>query len=339
MNTHNAIPAGTLQNLSGEFKATFTSDTVTGEARYPYLSQTIRSTLAQAPQYLDFESHSGTLATSQSITNDYRGIRITLKSDIASGSYKFPQDDAIVNITYSELEKMGTAFHTTTKKATQAELELNITEQGRRYSGTLKFEVLINGETLKISSIFDTVLHFRESAIEQFDTSTTLTPKVNAPLATLQNITGEFNARFPASTHPGETSFSRAPYHSSNLSYDTIFLIEDININSRSGTLSDNNYITSDGREFEICLKKGITSGTYSYPSPDSQITQLRYSEMRFLNDRYISWSLEILEATLDLEVTAESRYTSKNLSIKAKTTTGSILHIKADFDIYLSRD
>jgi hypothetical protein len=237
------------------------------------------------------------------------------------------------------LEKIGTGFYTKTHKATKAELTLEIKEQGRRYSGTLKFEVLINEEILKITSSFDVVLHFRDSAIKQLDTSMISTPTLNTSLATLQNITGELNARFPVSTNPGETSFARAHYHSSNLRYNTIFLIDDINFSSSSGAHIEDTYITSDDREFVIHLKKDITSGTYSYPSPDSPITQLSYSEMRFSDDRYMRRSLEVLEATLELEVTAESRYTSKNLSITIKTTTGAILYIKADFDIYLSRD
>jgi archaellum component FlaF (FlaF/FlaG flagellin family) len=339
MKNQNATNAGVLQNLSGKLEATFTSDTVSGEARYPYHSQTIQNSMTNVPGYLDFESRSGTPTIHQSITGDNRGIRITLKSDIVSGTYVFPQDTSIINVTYAELQKSGTSFYFTPHKATKAELELNVTEDGRRYSGVLKFEVLINGETLKITSSFDIVLHFNNSSTGQLDTSTTSTPKANASAETLQNITGEFNATFPISANPGETSFARAPYHSSNLFYDTTFLIEDINFYSHSGTNSLDNYRTSDRREFEIHLKRGITSGTYRYPDLDSPITMLRYNEMRYINDRYTSWSLEILEATLELEVIDGRRYVTKNLSIKAKTTTGAILNINADFDVYLSWD
>lgn len=337
MENPSAINASVQQNLSGEFSATFTSDNASGEARYPYRSQSIQNRLANVAGFLDFESTCGTHPIHQSITNDHRGIRMTLKSDIVSGHHTYPEDEVIQNISYSEMQRTGTSFNLMTFKPTHAELELNITEDGRRYSGTLTFEVLIDSERLKIESTFDVVLHLANSAAKQLGVARNAPMNVTASVATLQNITGEFNARF--FSDPSGTSIVRAPYHSSTLRYNTLFLIPDLNFTSRSGTLSSLTDITSDARAFEIHLKQGVTSGTYQYPSPGSPITLLRFDEMRWASNEYLSLSLEIVEATLVLEVTDDRHYVSRDLSITAKTTTGANLYIKADFDIYLAWD
>jgi hypothetical protein len=337
MANQNVVRAGVLQNLSGEFKATFTSETIAGEARFPFHSQTIRSSLGNVAEFLEFNCHSGETLIQQSITNDDRSIQIILKSDLAPGTYVFPPDGAIKNVTYSEVQKVGTSYHTQTYTATKAELELSITQDRRRYTGLLKFEVLINGETLKINSSFDVVLHFSNSSAEQQGASAASLRNDNTSVAMPENITGEFNARF--FTDPGETSTARAPYHSASLSYDSSFMTPDINFHSRSGTRFQDIDRTSDERGLEIHLKKGITSGTYHYPGPLSPITHLQYSEIRRVGNRYIYWNLEILEAALELEVIDERRYVSKQLSIKTRTPTGAILYIKADFDIYLAWD
>ncbi|WP_146774719.1 MULTISPECIES: hypothetical protein [unclassified Pseudomonas] len=337
MENPSAISASIQQNLTGEFSATFTSDTVSGEARYPYRSQSIQNALANVAGFLDFESTSGTRPLHQSITSDYRGIRMTLKSDIVSGNHTYPKDEVIQLISYSEMQRSGTSFNLMTYKPTHAELELKITEDGRRYSGTLTFEVLIDGEHLKIESTFNVVLHSANSAAKQLRSTQNAPVNVNAAAATLQNITGEFNARFFSDA--SGTSIARAPYHSSSLTYDTLFLIPDINFSSQSGTLSSLNDTTSDRRKFEIHLKQGVTSGTYQYPSPGSPITLLRFDEMRWVFDQYMRWSLDIVKATLVLEVTDDRHYVAKDLSITAKTPTGADLYIKADFDIYLAWD
>lgn len=339
MENLNATPAGTLQNLSGEFKATFTSDTVSGAARYQYQSQQLQNNLAAAPEYLDFYSTSSSSPDSQSITNDRRSIRIIFRSDLAPGTYEFPPEGAIRNVIYSEVQKVGIGFYDTSHIATNARLELKITEDGRRYSGKLDFDVLINGETLTVNSHFDVVLHFTALPSGQVNVSNSSSTEARTSDAVPQNITGKFNATFPTSLNPGETSFARAPYQSSSLSYDTLFLIPDINFLSRSGIQPLDSDRTSDARGFEIYLKKGVTSGTYRYPDPLSPITKLLYSEVRRIGEKYINLNFETLEATIELEVFDERRYVAKSLTMKARPPAGAILNINADFDIYLSTD
>ncbi|MCP1472510.1 archaellum component FlaF (FlaF/FlaG flagellin family) [Pseudomonas sp. EB276 TE3739] len=334
MSKQNALHIGFMHNLCGKFEASFTSPGAPGEARYPYHSQTLHNRLARTPEYLNFDSTSGTspLATA---TSDRRSIGITLRSEIVSGTYVFPRDASVVQVTYGEFQNSDTNFNFMTHPATHAELELNITEEGRRYSGELRFEVLINGEVLEIASRFDVVITFNGGPA----VSSSIQSKQSPASARLQNLSGEFNARFPVSAEPGETSFARAPYHSSGLNYIDAFFQEDINFNTQSGRVYLDSYITSDARSFSVHLKKGITSGTYSYPSVGSPFTLVKYNEMRYMGDGYLDWSLDILEATLELEVTDERRYVAKALSIKAKTPTGSVLNINADFDIYLAMD
>ncbi|WDR35766.1 hypothetical protein NN484_25290 [Pseudomonas serboccidentalis] len=272
MENQTANSARQLENLTGEFNATFTNNIAPGEARFPYHSQTLQSSMPNVTELLDFDSQSGVTAAHPSFTNDKRSIRMTLNSNITSGTYTFPQDEVIRNVTYGEVKKFDPEFQFTSQKATKAELKLNITENGRRYSGELNFEVVNNGETLTITSTFDVVLHFKENNSGQLDSSTASFPQGNVSAADLQNITGEFNAKFPVSLTPGETPFARAHYHSSSLRYDTLSLTQDINFSSRSGNLPLDSDITSDARGFEIHLEKGITSGTYSYPSLSSPI-------------------------------------------------------------------
>jgi hypothetical protein len=334
MNNQNAPHTGFMHNLCGNFDASFSCDTVSGEARFPYQSQTLHNRLAGLPEYLNFESTSGTFPI-QTTTSDHRSIGVTLKSEIASGTYVFPRDASLVQVTYGEVQNSGPHFNFVVHEATQAELDLSITENGRRYSGELRFEVLINGETLRITSHFDILIAFNSNPAA----SSSITSNSSTSVATLQNLTGEFNATFPVSGDPGETSFARAPYHSSDLSYIDAFFLKDINFNTQSGTLPSDTYRTSDARAFSVHLKKGITSGTYRFPDVDSPFTMLQYSEMRYMSDRFISIQLDIVEATLELDVIDERRYTAKALSIKAKTPTGSILNINADFDIYLAKD
>lgn len=339
MENPNAIPAGILQNLSGVFNATFTSDTAPDDARYPYQSHQLQNNLAAAPEYLDFYSTSSSTPNSQSITNDRRSIRMIIRSDLESGTYEFTPEGAIRNVTYSEVQRVGSGFYETSHTATKATLELKITEDGRRYSGKLDFDVLINGETLTVNSHFDVVLHFTDAASGQVNASTSSSTETSTSADAPHNITGEFNATFPTSLDPDETSFARAPYRSSSLSLTTNFLFPDINFHSRSGIQSLDSEWTSDARGFEIHLKKGITSGTYRYPDPLSPITKLLYSEVRRIEGKYISFNFETLEAAIELEVVDGRRYVAKNLTMKARPPTGAILNINADFDIYLSTD
>jgi hypothetical protein len=339
MENPNAIPGGTLHNLSGGFTATFTSDVNSGAARYPYQSQQLQNSLAAEPGYLEFHSTAGSAAISPSITNDRRSIGLILRSDIAPGTYDFPPEGAIKRVTYSEVQKVGAGFYTATHNAISARLELNITDEGRRYSGKLDFEVLINGETLTVASSFNVVVHFTDNASGPLDTLATPLPGDKASEADLQNITGSFNAIFPVSLNPDETSYARAPYHSSELSYNPYFAIPDINFYSQSGTHSPDSNRTSDARGFEIHLKKDIETGTHKYPDPLGPITQLIYTEIRRTSSGYISYNFETLDATLELEVFDKHRYVAKNLTMRVRPPEGKILYIKADFDIYLSRD
>lgn len=334
MNNHNAPHTRYMHNLCGRFEASFTRPGDPGEARYPYHSQTVHNRMARSLEYLNFDSNSGTQPL-PTTTSDHRSIGITLKSEIASGTYVFPRDASVVQVTYGEFQNSDTNFNFVVHKATKAELELSITEDGRRYSGELRFEVLINGETLEITSRFDVLVTFNSSPT----VSSRMQSKRTPASTRLQNLTGEFNATFPVSAEPGETSFARAPFHSSGLNYTDAFFLEDINFNTQSGTVYPDTYITSDARSFSVHLKKEITSGTYHYPSVGSPFTLLQYSEMRYVGDGYINWSLDILEATLELEVTDERRYHAKTLLVKAKTPNGLILNINADFDIYLAKD
>ena len=339
MNNPNAVSANTLHSFSGKFEATFSSESGSETVRHPYSSQTIHSLLASNPEVLDFESRSGTSSVHSIITTDHRIIRIIMRSDIASGTYSFPENDAVIKVEYGEYGKVGTGFYFQSHKATKAILDLKITNQGRSYSGTLEFEVLINGETIKIDSSFEVRLNLSNSAKDQYRATSAYTPTLNTQNENLQNITGDFQATFPASTNPGETSFTRAPYRSSEFYYMLPPLTNNINFHSSSGSQKPDTYTVRDGRTFTIELKQGITSGIYTFPSAGGQIIRLEYGEIRKMGDNYRLTNLEIVEAKLDLEVTDGRHYASKDLFITAKTTTGTPFFIKANFDIHLALD
>lgn len=339
MNNPNAVNANALQNLSGKFEANFSGESGSERVRYPYSSQSIHSPLAINPEVLDFDSRSGTTSAHSIITTDYRNIRIIMRSDITSGTYSHPGNDAVIKVEYGEYEKIGTGFYFQSYNATKAILDLKITNQGRSYSGTLEFEVLINGDTIKIDSSFEVILNLSNSSKDQYRTTSAYTPKLNTQNENLQNITGDFQATFPASINPGETSFTRAPYRSSEIYYLLPPLTNHINFHSSSGSQKPDTYTVRDGRTFTIELKQGITSGIYTFPSADGQIKRLEYGEIRKMGDNYRLTNLEIVEAKLDLEVTDGRHYASKDLFITAKTTTGTPFFIKANFDIHLALD
>lgn len=262
-----------------------------------------------------------------------------MRSDITSGTYSFPGNDAVIKVEYGEYEKVGTGFYFQSYNATKAILDLKTTNQRRNYSGTLEFDVLINGETIKINSSFEVILNLSNSHKDQSCTTSAHTPTLNTQNENLQNITGDFQATFPASINPGDTSVTRAPYRSSEFYYLLPPLTNNINFHSSSGSQKPDAYIVRDGRIFRIELKQGITSGIYTFPSADGQIISLEYEEIRKMDGSYRSTKLEIVEAKLDLGVTDGRHYASKDLFITAKTTTGTPFFIKANFDIHLALD
>jgi hypothetical protein len=163
--------------------------------------------------------------------------------------------------------------------------------------------------------------------------------KTKSLAATLQNLTGQFNATFPNSSDPGGSAFSRAPYSSQNIRSLVLQGYDYLDFDSNSGEITTNGVNTSNRRTLRITMESDITSGTHTFSHTVSgKILAVDYGEMEKTGNSFNLSMFSADEATLELEISADGRrYTAKRFDIKVTTTSGAPLDIKADFDIYLT--
>lgn len=155
----------------------------------------------------------------------------------------------------------------------------------------------------------------------------------------LQNITGEINAIFPNIADPSGNSFLRAPYHSQRIQSLRFGSNEFTRFNTSSGAGTTSQTMTGDHRTLSFSLKQGIMSGTYRFPGgAGNELQDVDYGEIVNVGGSHHLQNLTPIEATLELEVSADGRHLiAKRFDMTVKTLKEVLLNIKADFDIYLA--
>ncbi|WP_025109194.1 hypothetical protein [Pseudomonas sp. H1h] len=264
---------------------------------------------------------------------------ITLSNKITSGTYPLDRLGNFIGAHYLEQLKIDdTTYQSLSSEGINGSLTIVVDD-----SGTGQRIYKINTFSISVKAVqgnAETQVLAGNLIVAQGDvTLDTLLPNINALAARLQNITGEFNARFLNIN--GQNS--RAPYTSRSIQNHAFEDDDYLSFRAIAGDTALQPRFASDRREFLLKLKKDIASGTHTFKQGvpgsilDVQYAEIRYSDIT-KNHQLISTTA--LEATLDLKISSDGLcYSSNDFNLKVQTSSGSILIIESNFKIYLTNE